>query len=208
MNFRHVVLYNGYSLAENPQLSGVTNKKGEPVTGKFGDWEHVCAEYSAEKVAGGDLVYTRGRIATALQVAAAVGAECIIWSTGSTWLPNGISEAEYSLELAYALLPLCCTTKTDDWLSQISIVEKQSVNTATTMEYVRDLLHNHAVDRSPVMLHLVSSANHMPRVMRDAIKVFGRMPNITLSGVPADTSYGGKTPADVVIYELGEPVRP
>ena len=58
-----------------------------------------------------------------------------------------------------------------------------------------------------LMLHLISSANHMPRVMRDAIKIFGEMENVFLSGVPAGTSYGNKSPSDVVIYELGEPPR-
>lgn len=201
---KHIVFFNGYSLAENPALSGVTNQKGEPVVGKFGDWEHVCAHISAEERAGSDFHETLGRIPTTLMLALNLNADRIIWSTGATWLPDGTSEAKYSFERALEILPKYSSLLGPGWLRRVSVLEEKSTNTATSMEEVLKLIW--PVDK-PTMLHLVSSANHMPRVMRDAIKVFGKVSNVILSGVPAGTSYGGKTPADVVIYELGEPAR-
>ena len=201
---RHIVLFNGYSLAENPGLSGVTNQKGESVVGKFGDWEHVCTHISCEELAGGECHDTLGRIPTALMLAANLDAEYIIWSTGATWLPDGTSEAKYSFDHALKSLSRCTTGRSADWLCEISIIEDRSTNTMTSMQEAFKLIW--PVDE-PTMLHLVSSANHMPRVMRDAIKVFGKVSNVILSGVPAGTSYGGKGPEDVVIYELGEPPK-
>jgi len=92
-----------------------------------------------------------------------------------------------------------------EFVRSISILEERSINTATTMIAVKDMLLERFATKEAVMLHLVSSANHMPRVMRDAAQVFGDMIGVFLSGVPAGTSYGHKSPKDVVIYELGEP---
>lgn len=196
---RHIVFFNGYSLAENPALSGVTNQKGESIVGKFGDWEHVCTHRSAEELAGGDFHETLGRIPTTLMLAMNLNADCVIWSTGATWLPDGTSEAKYSLGRALEILPKYSSLRDPEWLRRVSLLEEKSTNTATSMEETLKMIW--PVDE-PTMLHLVSSANHMPRVMRDAVKVFGGMSNIILSGVPAGTSYGGKTPADVGIDEL------
>ena len=54
------------------------------------------------------------------------------------------------------------------------------------------------------MLHLVTSANHVPRVLRDATLAFADLANVVLTGVPAHTCYGGKAVADVEIRDLGD----
>lgn len=199
MALKHVVLLNGYSLAEHPGLAGIKNQKGEGVSGKSGDWEHVCL---------GTKEYP-GRIPTVVQLARSLNATHLIWSTGATWKEE-MSEARFCYQMAFGdrnSSPYLDEYEVENgWLESISLFEERSTNTSGTMIEVKKVLEERFADER-IMLHLVSSANHMPRVMRDAIKVFDKMPNIILSGVPAGTSYGGKTPSDVVIYELGEPAK-
>ena len=71
------------------------------------------------------------------------------------------------------------------------------------MKFARKLIESR-YPNDKVYVYLVSSANHSPRVLRDATKFFANS-NIKPIGVPADTSYGGKGPEDVVIFELGQP---
>lgn len=194
---QHIVLMNGYSLAENPALSDVKDQDGKPVVGNFGDWDHVCIGKPSERL---------GRIPTAMYLAGTLRATCLIWSTGDTWLPGSVSEAKWSYEAGInflrsqkdmALIPL---------IERISVFDAMSINTATTMYATLKFLRGRFYGES-MMLHLVSSANHLPRVMRDAAKVFGAERDILLSGVPTGTSYGGKTPGDVVVYDLGQPPK-
>ncbi len=148
----------------------------------------------------------RGRIHTTLALAYEFDAVAILWSTGATWLPDGTSEARYMFNQARSMYPERSIGRGGTWLRDISWFDEESLNTAHTMSVARRLMFEH-YPKERVMLHHVSSDNHMPRVIRDATKVFGDMPGVILSGVPAQTSYGRKTPADVVIYELGEPPK-
>jgi hypothetical protein len=193
---KHVIHCSGYSIAENPELPWVVDIKKQSKKGNFGDWEHVCI--------GDGLYGDRGRIPTALVLAGFLEADCLIWSTGASWLPDGGSEARFSYYTGMKLLEEAAWNHLIPLIEKVSIFDEKSINTSTSMEVAAKLIKDRFADET-VMLHLISSANHMPRVMRDAIKVFGGMENVFMSGVPAGTSYGNKTPADVVIYELGEP---
>ena len=196
------MLLHGYSLAENPEIAGtVTNKKGEPVKGKFHDWNTVCI--SPDRPWLNHELSSWGRIPRAVALASELDVSQLIFSTGATWAEYQVSEARYMFMRACEILPLCARHRSELWLREIAVFEETSTNTFSTMEYVAKMLDT----SSPMMLHHVTSANHAPRVMRDASKVFGEMQNVILSVVPADTSYGHKTPSDVVIHELGEPAK-
>jgi len=187
----HVIFCNGYSLAEDPGVGPVKKRNLELKSTSYGDWNKVCIGDGAGL----------GRIGRTLQLARLFPADVvIIWSTGATWI-NWASEAIMSFNTALSMMPY----PEHDWLRNISILEEKSTNTFTSLENAREIIRHAEWGQDLMMLHLVSSANNMPRVMRDACKIFGNVHNIILSGVPAETSYGGKTPADVVIYELGEP---
>ena len=211
---RNVVVCNGYSLAENPDLSGdqfISNQKGELVVGKFGDWKKVCGVCSIPgNVERGYAPFEQGRIATSLRIAHLVDAELLVWTTGTTWLPGRTSEAKYMFNRAHEMVSFATHAwRNESWLDRISVLEEKSTNTATTMIEVKKLLDErfandnpNAVLNDPVMVYMVSSANHIPRVIRDALEYFPT--RYTLCGVSATTSYGGKTPKDVIIKELGE----
>lgn len=192
----HVVLFNGYSLLQHPRIAGhVSTAPGVKAGPYYSDWEHVCLGTKEQP----------GRIPAAIALARELNADCLIWSTGATWLGT-ISEARYCFEQAFGddrYSPYLYEDE-EDWLRRISFIEEKSTNTATTMVEVKKILRDKFPDKE-IMLHPISSANHMPRVVRDMNAAFADMPNVHFPW--ARTSYGGKTPADVVIYELGEPTR-
>src|SRR5262249_1033100 len=93
---RHVVHCSGYSLAERSGVRPiVTNQQGLEVKGKFFDWDIVCLGHP-------DLgIY--GRIPMAVHLAESLRAECLIWSTGATYL-SGVSEAEFMMNTGHDYL--------------------------------------------------------------------------------------------------------
>lgn len=212
-----IVHVNGYSLAEIPGKKA-HDQLGKRAVCRFGDWERVCW--------GNRTVGTLGRIPTALFLARTIGARRIIWSTGATREQDGIFESEYLYERALgsyeALMgdfPHRCTPalwKNEKsyraWLRRISELETDSTNTPTSMmrayEIVRDRYKN-----EDVMFYTVSSANHLPRVLRDACVAFGigtrpgghssGLPRVVVA-VPAETNYGGVTVSETVVRDLGD----
>jgi hypothetical protein len=187
---KHVVHCSGYSLAE--KCEGATNKLGEVIDGKFHDWDRVCIGVPQSGLLG--------RIPMALRIAALLPAECIIWSTGATYFDQ-LAEAEIMLQVARERFGDILSRET---VFRISIIEKESADTFSSMQCAATIIKK-KFEVKPIMLHLVTSANHAPRVARDALIVFGQNPDIILSVVPAHTSYGNKQPVDVRIQELGQP---
>jgi hypothetical protein len=186
---RHIIHCSGYSLAENQRFHGVVNRQGEPVQGKYFDWDYVCL---------GDPTRARlGRISMTLRLAAILKAECIIWSTGATYL-EGVSEAEVMMNTA---LSLGEQTGLSAPLKVISILEQKSKDTFGSMEAAAEILEARFGGQE-IMLHLVSSANHVPRLAREATITVGSQPNTFISVVPAHTSYGGGLPCHVTIREF------
>jgi hypothetical protein len=192
MKVGHVVHCSGYSLAEKEGAFDVVDRRGNSIQGKFGDWTHVCV--------GNPGAGVLGRIPMSLRVAKVFDADCIVWSTGATF-QNGVSEAEVMMECALAHSQQQEISAV--LLRRISLIENESVNTLTSMEFVARILAERFAGRS-LVLHLVTSANHAPRVSRDALVAFSATPRVILSIVPAHTCYGHKRPLDVLVRDLGD----
>jgi hypothetical protein len=185
---RRIVHCSGYSLAE--KRSGAVDRAGKPVAARFNDWDEVCL--------GDPRRGTLGRIPKALRVANRTEAECIIWSTGATLLDHSC-EAEFMFNTALTLVPDLVSR---EHLRRISILEAESTNTFSSMVHAHRLISGRYGDDN-LALFLISSANHAPRVARDAAVLFARASKMILNVVPAHSSYGGKRPEDVRILELG-----
>jgi uncharacterized protein (DUF302 family) len=167
----------------------VVNRQGDLVQGKYFDWDYVCL---------GDPARAQlGRISMTLRLAAILKAECIIWSTGATYL-EGASEGEVMMNTA---LRLAEQTGLSAPLKAISILEQESENTFSSMQAAAEILKTRFGGQE-IMLHLVTSANHAPRLARDATIILKCQPNTFISVVPAHTSYGGALPCHVTIQEL------
>jgi len=188
---RHVVHCSGYSLAERSGVRPiVTNQQGLEVKGKFFDWDIVCLGHP-------DLgIY--GRIPMAVHLAESLRAECLIWSTGATYL-SGVSEAEFMMNTGHDYL----TRKRQPagWLQSVSVIERDSTNTFSSLRSAARIVRERFAT-AHIMLHLITSQNHAPRVARDAAIAFDGDRSIILSVVPAHTSYGGKSPSQVAVQDL------
>ncbi len=192
---RHVVHCSGYNLAERIDRPETKNRRGEIVSGKFFDWDAVCLGDPNRGILG--------RIPMAIRVAETLQAECLIWSTGATYI-SGRSEAEVMMESAIGLLE--SKSGAVDWLKSISILEQESENTFSSLQFAAKLVFAR-FKASETMLHLVTSDNHAPRVARDAALCFNDQRNVILSVVPAHTSYGGSSPSGTIIQELRSKCR-
>jgi hypothetical protein len=177
-------------LAERAGASNVKDARGNEVRGGFRDWDFVCLGDAQKGLLG--------RIPIALLLAVRLPAERLIWSTGATFSP-GISEADVAM--SEALNQVVRYGGTSEWLQRISVFERESVNTRTSMVAAANMLQN-LFGNADIALHLVTSANHAPRVARDASVAFRDYKNIILSVVPCHTSYGGTDVTDVVIRDL------
>jgi hypothetical protein len=188
---KHVVHCSGYSLAEK-HPSGVTKSTGEPLTGKFHDWEQVCI---GDPVSG-----LLGRIPMALEISRSLEAVCLVWSTGATYL-LGTCEAEIMMQ--HALTYIQNNHQSVNTLQRISVIDNESINTATSMTVAARLIQER-FGNDPVMAHFVTSANHGPRLLRDALVAFAGKRNVIVSVVPSHTSYGHGSPSEVSIQELSQ----
>ncbi len=205
-----VVHVNGYNLRElSTRL--VVNRQGAVMEPVFSDWEEVCWGKGAQL----------GRIPMALWLARTIDASHLIWSTGCSRMASGAWEAEVlyltareRFEQLHAQFPhrfTKSTWRTRDaycaWLERISRFDTTSADTLGSMNVAYKLLLD---IRGRVMFYTVSSANHVPRVGRDAANVFGigtgdapAMQRIALCTVFAETNYGGKTVRDTIVKDLG-----
>jgi hypothetical protein len=209
-----VVHCNGYSLAEDPKIS---RDKLECISREgTHDWEYVCW--------GDPTIGALGRIPMTLWLARHVGADLIIWSTGSSRIIGGDYEATVFFKRA---LQSFAELKRDfphrfgddwwpsealyqDWVQKISTMEVTSQRTSDSLIKAKNIVVER-FDSKPVTLYSVSSANHAPRVLRDELIAFEygtrfRSPcqNMTLCAVAAETCYGGGTTQDVQVDDLGQ----
>ena len=212
---RHIVHVSGYALAQHPQLHYVVDREGQPATGKFGDWEHVCW--------GDPSSGALGRIPTALWYARQVAADRLVWSTGCQRIKDGAWEAEFFFERAMTSFERLqadfphrfgkhwfpSSRRQRSWLGSITALDTESTITSASMEWLARYVRKEVT--GAVTVHLISSANHVPRVLRDAMKSFNYdygeenfHQRVTLIGVPAETNYGRKWVHDVVIRDLGD----
>jgi hypothetical protein len=193
-----------------------------------------------------------GRVPAALLCAAHVQADRIIWSTGATYraldgeivkrkcpgvvlppAPQGaFSEARETYALArkwllrgaFRMFPEFEQFDLDELEARVaerSVLEEASYDTATSlMEAVR--LINEVFEGEPGVVYTVSSANHMPRVLRDAMAVWkhGRLRGVDLAKTirnrhlvrvvawPADSCYGDGEVQDTLVDDLGKSLVP
>lgn len=193
------------------------NRAGAPQRATDGDWDHVC---------WGDAdTYQLGRIPMGLWVARNFLADTIVWSTGcSTRVADNKSEAEVMYEVAreryldlYGFFPHRFTKRTwrteaayHAWLTRVSVFDNVSRTTSESMTVLRTKIRESVRATTPVIIYLVSSANHMPRVLRDAELAFDIgtttarfMQRVTLFAIPAETNYGKGMVQDTKVDDLG-----
>jgi hypothetical protein len=210
-----VVHCNGYSLAEDPNIS---RDKLQCISteGTHCDWEYVCW--------GDPTIGALGRIPMTLWLARHVDAKLIIWSSGSSRITDGDYEATVFFKRAlqsFAELKrdfphrfgdgwLSSEELYQDWVRKISTTEVISQRTSDSLIEARKIVVNR-FDSEPVTLYSVSSANHAPRVLREELVAFEcgtrfRSPcqNMTLCAVAAETCYGGGTIRDVQVNDLSQ----
>jgi hypothetical protein len=209
-----VVHCNGYSLAEDPNIPPEKLQRID-TEGTHRDWEYVCW--------GDPNIGAFGRIPMTLWLAHHVGADLIIWSTGSSRIIDGDYEATVFLKRAlqsFAVLKRDFPDRFGDdwwsdeasyrnWVQSISTTEVTSQRTSDSLIEAKKIV----VERfgsKPVILYSVSSANHAPRVLRDEVIAFehgtgAQSPcqNVTLCAVAAQTCYGGGAIRDVKVDDLG-----
>lgn len=212
MTMIRVVHVSGYTLAEEDVVQDVYDRNGRRVLGHYHDWERVCwGEGGSEQ--------RMGRIPMGIWLARVLKAEHLIWSTGCSRYPSGIWESErlyeranHSFEDLMRNFPkrfprgMWHTEKAyRRWLDDISRFDTTSHNTATSMEAAA-LLVKEYVGKHDAVVYLVSSGNHVPRVVRDAQQYFpiDGSGKITLAAVPAETSYGKKDPSHTIVRDLGD----
>lgn len=206
-----IVHCSGYSLSENLNLE-VSDRGGKPVRGKYGDWHYVMWGDAQKQLVG--------RIPMALWTARVLRAKHILWSTGCTRLGDGIWEAEHCYAVAedsYTQLfkhfpnrfprgMLWASERSyREWLHRTAVFDTESHNTMTSLEEAMLILKK-LVRRDKAFIHCVSSSNHVPRVLRDAIVAFNLdgSGSVTLSAVPAETTYGGKPASATIVRDLGD----
>jgi hypothetical protein len=189
VQMKHIVHCSGYSLAEDEHYTQVVTRRGVALKAKYYDWDHVCIGIPATGLLG--------RIPMTIKIAQLYSADCIIWSTGATFA-NGKSEAEIMCRCALHHAGF----ETSAWLSSISLKEEVSTNTMSALVQAANIIEERFPSEE-VLIYFVTSANHAPRVVRDATIAFAGMPRATLAVIPAHTSYGHREPSSVTIKELG-----
>lgn len=213
---RVIVHVSGYTLAQLEDVASVVVSKGATVAGTYKDWSAVCWG-DPER---GQL----GRIPMGLWAARCFSASKIVWSTGSSRLADGPFDSEYMLETArrsfhdlqkdfphrFSGPDWKSESNYLSWLKKVSVVDTVSVNTRTSMEHLAEL----AFDMSGIsgcVIVLVSSANHVNRVHRDAMRAFkcgtplwSLQSSTTLMALASETCYGKRTVLDTVVRDLGD----
>ena len=176
------------------------------------DWEQVMWG-SGRGVPGEQHL---GRIATSFLLYLRGGIDFFVWNGGSS-AKEGLSESRYIHKFAREKIhdlkqdfPDYFSDFTDEDISALaydldsrSLFEERSVDTFSSIQALPRLLREENLH--PQAIILVSSANHVQRVLRDAINVFSDagMREVVLSGVSSQTSYGGGDAARVQIQDLG-----
>ncbi len=208
---RSIVHISGYTLAEMPDTDAYS-RDNLALTGRIKDWEEVCWGKST----------LLGRIPMGLWLARHFDAD-VIWSTGASkreddrWEAQVLADtAKERYERLHRQFPHRFTKRTwnsrdafESWMLRRSMFDTTSRNTSESMAIARNLISDIA-RRERVFAYFVTSANHLPRVMRDAEQAFGIgigsspfLSRVTLFGVPSETNYGGSYVASTVVRDLG-----
>lgn len=202
----------GYSLTHHPDLPDVTFADGVTAPAPFADWEYVMSGDLKEKL--------MGRIPMALYAARQENTQQIIWSTGSSMLPDGEVEStfmyRYLLDHAEPIVEAfadCAPrqhwfkdkNKLREWLgTRDNIFDTESLNTLDSVKWVARAMSNGRIRGRKVTF--VTSGNHLSRVVRDVGVVFYEQYSdlcVDLSFKMAETCYGGGTMSDVIVRDLG-----
>ena len=139
------------------------------------------------------------------------------WNTGATAIA-GTSEARYTHSLALTRIydlqtafpehffefPKSEFTSLKERIIARSLFDEISTNTKTSMQEMRRVLLDNNLTNARVIM--VSSENHISRVLLDAMKVFREEDgtpcrHLTLIGVSAHTTYGVHSINDVSVWE-------
>jgi hypothetical protein len=194
------------------------DQAGTRLAGRFGDWEEVCW--------GDPKRGALGRIPMSLLLARTIHTHWIIWSTGCSRERDECFESEYMYKRALASYASLLHDFPDRfrrdllgnetdyrlWLKQCSVIDTDSHNTATSMTKAKTLAHE-LCKANDSLVYSVSSANHAPRVLRDACVAFDIGTGVrshssgashALVAVPAETNYGTKTISETIVRDLGD----
>lgn len=205
---KNVVFFLGYSLAEDPNIPRNTIQHIES-EGTHQDLPLVCW---GDKKTG-----ALGRVPMTVWIAQHVAADLIIWSSGSSRIKGGLYESEFFLDMArgsFSALKQDFPRRFNDlmwpneaaytqWLESKSVCDTKSQTTWDGLVAARDIIAD-TYSTDLVLFYAVSSANHAPRVLRDALKAFeGLQSNVTVCSVAAETCYGGATVKDTIVDDLG-----
>lgn len=218
---KKIVHISGYNLREMKGVPSI-NRSGALQQVTDGDWHHVCW--------GDTDKYQLGRIPMGLWAARHFIADTIVWSTGcSRRTSDNKSEARVTYETAYdnyldlhGNFPHRFSKRTwrteqayHSWLTRHSVFEETSSNTIQSMNALRQMIRDDIGKSEHVIVYLVSSANHLPRVLRDAELAFdigsttaSFMQRVTLCAIPAETNYGKGQIQDLQIDDLGKTLAP
>jgi hypothetical protein len=203
------VIAKPYFVCEKPGMEPLFTRDDKPLAPKFHDWDEVIWGIPGKKL---------GRLPMALRIAQCYNAEKLLFTVGSAKFGDGSSEAEFMrryVESSYGMLRVDFPETFPDymfgteqkyrqWLRQIVEFENEGHNTSSSLEIVAPRIREAAGNRE---LHVivVTSANHVSRALRDTIVAFDKIDASAIIGaVAAQTSYGKKGPADVIIHELGD----
>lgn len=169
------------------------------------DWEYVIwGDPDKEEL---------GRVPMALKEALSESNCAFLWNTGRS--VGTISEAMIIYLFTLANLarlprqfPSYFSTQDIAFLGRVitnnSVFEENSINTTTSMESAIPVIRSFG---TPKKILLVSSANHISRVLRDAMLEWwmhnepGLPKSIQIAAVPSHTTYGTHSIDDVSIWE-------
>ncbi len=210
---KNIVILHGYTLAETGE--DTINRDGIVQVAKFHDWYHVMEGHESRL----------GRIPTALDLARHLKADHLIFTTGASREPNGKWEAEVIYEITQRYYKRLLsqfphrfnkrTWRSEQayrrWLEGIARFDTTSKNTSECLQVVQQMIRQDVLQRRErVMVYNVSSANHMPRILRDAGVAFKigthdapLLQYVTMIGVPAETCYGERFVGDTKVDDLG-----
>jgi len=215
---RQLVVVFGYftsELAGAPALY-VDDRKIER---RFGDWNTVCWGVNGKM----------GRFPKAIQLASRLDAP-LFWLMGEAKYGDGRFEGDWMFaevlrrlshvrkdfpgKLAY--LPRT-VSECRAWLRRVSTVHNRGKDTMISLEESIPMLNEHAGKRE-LLVYVVTSFNHAPRVRRDISALSqGRVivtggtsrparytldPNIDFAVIDAETPYGSGRIDDVVVQDL------
>lgn len=207
---KNLVICLGYFICEKSGVPTLYTRNGKPLEPKFHDWDEVYWGIPGKAL---------GRLPTALLVTASLNAK-LIFIIGGARLSTGQTEVDWMREYVFncydALMrdfgdrfagsPFVSKETFLDWLKETAVFEDEGFNTTSSMHAMARMVSD-TLGGSLGLVLSVSSANHAPRVLRDACRAFLELiaaGKSIVGAVAAETSYGKKGVQDVVVHDLGD----